>query len=326
MRDFDRTLPGFLVDVLSRPTEIQKTAYQPIFTLPQLAEIIRLASDVLLKMPNYIVLGDKFSDIAFVGDTHGDIVTTSRILKGFLERKVDNIVFLGDYVDRGTRSLMNLVLVTSMAMAWPEHIVILRGNHEDWEVNAGFGFQGELAHTYPSDEDFDRVHALVDRLYDMLSIAVLSPRGSIGFHAGIPKGMNSIFELNKIPKPHANLAMIESATDLKKLYSFFMQVRWNDPREEQQWDFIPSFRGPDIWTFDARAVDPFLLSSGAQRIIRAHESSRGAFQKMFGGKLLHVFSAEPYFNQILAGRVIHERRDGKTILCDLDLEPVQEII
>jgi len=47
---------------------------------------------------------------------------------------------------------------------------------------------------------------------------------------------------------------------------------------------------------------------------------------MFGGKLLHVFSAEPYFNQILAGRVIYERLDGKTMLCDLDLEPVEEII
>jgi len=238
MRDFDRALPGFLADVLSRPTEIQKTPWQPVFTISQLSEIIKLASDVFLKQPNYIALSEKFSDIAFVGDTHGDVVTTSRILKGFLEGKVESIVFLGDYVDRGTRSLVNIVLVTAMALAWPDNVIVLRGNHEDWEVNAGFGFQVELARTYPSDEDFDRVQALVDRLYNMLSIAVLSPRGSIGFHAGIPKGMASVAELNKVPKPHTSITMIQDATELKKLYSFFMQVRWNDPREEQQGDFI----------------------------------------------------------------------------------------
>ncbi len=45
--------------------------------------------------------------VIFVGDTHGDLEATEKIVHRYL--KSDNkLVFLGDYVDRGPASLENI--------------------------------------------------------------------------------------------------------------------------------------------------------------------------------------------------------------------------
>lgn len=45
----------------------------------------------------------------------------------------------------------------------------------------------------------------------------------------------------------------------------------------------------------------FLKDSGYKRLIRSHEASRGTYQILWNGKLIHVFSAYPYMGRI--GRI-----------------------
>lgn len=164
---------------------------------------------------------------------------------------------------------------------------------------------------------------LLVKLYDYLTLAAITPKRSVCFHGGISQTIESIQELLIIPKPHAHILTIAETATRDKALEYYEQIRWNDPCEDQIEEFIVSERG--YFCFNEDVVKRFLEKSKVHRIVRAHEAGRGGFMSIFGGKVLHVFSAEPYGGVISTGYVIHEQADGKTVLRDLDFNLVQEI-
>ena len=49
----------------------------------------------------------KAKKVIFVGDTHGDLEASQKVIKNYL-KEGNIIVFLGDYVDRGSYSKENI--------------------------------------------------------------------------------------------------------------------------------------------------------------------------------------------------------------------------
>jgi hypothetical protein len=45
------------------------------------------------------------------------------------------LLFLGDYADRGGKGLEVLFLLLAMKLLHPQHVDLLRGNHETSQVN-----------------------------------------------------------------------------------------------------------------------------------------------------------------------------------------------
>ncbi len=71
----------------------------------------------------------KAEKIVFVGDTHGDLEASQKVIKNYL-RPEYKIVFLGDYVDRGPFSKENLDFLLEMRRKHLNQIYLLQGNHE----------------------------------------------------------------------------------------------------------------------------------------------------------------------------------------------------
>ena len=73
--------------------------------------------------------------IMFTSDTHADADTVEKIWYFFdqlkKQGKIDKLVFLGDYGDRGNYWTYTYFLLAAMAEKYGENIIFIRGNHEE---------------------------------------------------------------------------------------------------------------------------------------------------------------------------------------------------
>jgi hypothetical protein len=60
-------------------------------------------------------------------------------------------VFLGNYVDRGAYSLETICLLMALKLKYPKQIFLMRGNHEDRNVNRYLGFGEECSKRLSED-------------------------------------------------------------------------------------------------------------------------------------------------------------------------------
>lgn len=87
--------------------------------------------------------------VKIFGDIHGQINELNRLFDAFGapsdelsngDIESTNYVFLGDYVDRGIKSLETIILLLSLKLKYPENVFLLRGSHEDRRINKFMGF------------------------------------------------------------------------------------------------------------------------------------------------------------------------------------------
>ena len=79
------------------------------------------------------------------GDTHAEADKVEKIWYFFdklkKENKVDKLVFLGDYGDRGDSWTYTYFLLAAMAEKYGEDIIFIRGNHETIEIMSAYSMQ-----------------------------------------------------------------------------------------------------------------------------------------------------------------------------------------
>jgi calcineurin-like phosphoesterase family protein len=182
-----------------------------------------------LKKKNYLKIDS--GKFIVIGDTHGEPDKTLMILKKYWN--THDFIFLGDYVDRGYSSIVNLGLLFSLKLKYPNKIHLLKGNHETnddktFNINTRYGFLGELITFYKknyhsnyvdSKGDIDRIkvnsirkfHEIINKnIFDKLPVFCVLYNKYFLVHAGAA-------ELTK------NISFNDLATDNE------MGLIWNDP-------------------------------------------------------------------------------------------------
>jgi O-acetyl-ADP-ribose deacetylase len=146
------------------------------------------------------------SIVAIHGDIHGDIHSVNRFIKtfvdhGFLDKnnpfkikdKKFYILFLGDYGDRGWYGAEVIYAILRLKNENPDNVFIVRGNHEDIDLNNIYGFASEIKSKFSSLQILE----MLEQFYNCLPLAIYLGSGTpdnYNFiqccHGGIEIGFN----------------------------------------------------------------------------------------------------------------------------------------
>ncbi|AKB29170.1 Serine/threonine protein phosphatase BSU1 [Methanosarcina siciliae T4/M] len=237
--------------------EKAKTKKELDLLLPEINEVLESEPAVLRIEP------EPTESIMLIGDIHGDLDALDFVMGMREELGCKQMLFLGDYVDRGVQGTEVLIKLFRLKLEEPQNIFLLRGNHETVDMNLYYGFFEEI--------DFDQGVLLnISRTYDRLPVAAVISGQIFCVHGGI----NGIESIDTITKEGA------------------FPYLWNDPSKRP--GMSSSSRGSTVKEFGPDIVDGFLETNDLKRIVRGHTALRTGYEWWFDGKLLSLFSCPDY--------------------------------
>jgi len=154
-------------------------------------------TNILLNGPKLIEI-KKAKRIIFVGDTHGDLEVSQKVIKDHLKDE-NKIVFLGDYVDRGPFSKENLDFLLEKKEKYPDQIFLLQGNHEGHRI---LKFSPAEFWENLSKTEYNTFSTAVEKL-----LLVVITKDVIALHGALPD-LENLEEINKIKLGDENWSKI----------------------------------------------------------------------------------------------------------------------
>eukprot|EP00172_Hildenbrandia_rubra_P003775 Plantae.Rhodophyta-Hildenbrandia_rubra.ctg6494.p1 GENE.Plantae.Rhodophyta-Hildenbrandia_rubra.ctg6494~~Plantae.Rhodophyta-Hildenbrandia_rubra.ctg6494.p1 ORF type:complete len:578 (+),score=142.08 Plantae.Rhodophyta-Hildenbrandia_rubra.ctg6494:99-1832(+) len=250
--------------------------------------IVLAAKKIFDTLPTIVDLSvDEGNKITVCGDTHGQYYDLCNIfdLNG-LPSEENPYLFNGDFVDRGSFSV-ELILTLFAIKAWcPEAIHLTRGNHEACNMNMLYGFEGEVKAKYTQT-----IYELFAETFRSLPLAYIldgtsSPDGKKAFvlHGGLFSRdgvtLKELRGIDRFREPDNGL---------------MSEMLWSDPQKEKGRG--PSKRGTGI-AFGPDVTKRFLEENGLDLVVRSHEMKEQGYEVEADGKLITIFSAPNYCDQL----------------------------
>ncbi|HIH70112.1 metallophosphoesterase [Methermicoccus shengliensis] len=239
-------------------------------TLDEQVELIESATRILSRMPNLVERSAHH--VLIVGDVHGSPTTLKHLEWLLEEHNFELVVFLGDYVDRGSAQIEAVDFVLRLLIECPHRVILLRGNHELPYLNYRYHFFRAVLGAYP-----EHVWHLFNQCFAQLPYCLVLNGEGILMHGGISKDIVHIRALNTHPK-----GMLEPPDEVQ-------QLLWNDPYDFEG-TFAPNVFRAGFWLFSRTALEEFLEANSLCWLIRAHEPVAGGYEPRWDGLLTTVFS------------------------------------
>jgi|Transcript_82965 diadenosine tetraphosphatase ApaH/serine/threonine PP2A family protein phosphatase len=287
---------------------------------------------------------DLKSPVYVLGDIHGNYKDLNYLSKNViqfnnLKYSAANLLFLGDYVDRGPYSVETAAWILAMRARFPLRVHVLRGNHEFYSVN------GDES-TYSSGSFFAQCKELwgarkgesiwndFNTFFDGLAMGAIVDNRVFCVHGGIPRPLQ---DKNKDPLmllrdpdfpiftelwPHD-----EDDATIRDQRQVASDMVWGDPAPEEQEAFLDENGfGPNLQRdptgrlpiFGNKAIDQFLQRHKFDFIIRAHEIKGDGLQINKHARVITVFSSSGYCGADNGSAMVYIN-EGKLrfVLCSL---------
>jgi len=220
--------------------------------------------------------------ICIVGDIHGQFHDLQRILQAAGGPDGARFLFLGDYVDRGPKSMEVICLLLAFKLAQPDSFYLLRGNHECAYINRTYGFFEELERRFSISQAMQLFKAFND-LFEYFPLAALVRKRILCMHGGLSPYLKSLNDIRKIPMPVCDLPRDCLALDLL----------WADPKYGIQGFTFNRVRECSYY-FGEDVVHEMCKKLDLDLVVRAHQVRYNGYGFFAGQKLITVFSAPRY--------------------------------
>jgi len=282
--------------------------------------LAKAAKKTLASQPS---LAEASAPCRVVGDIHGQVRDLLLLLFSYVmpgDRIVGSAkaamkggppmsyVFNGDFVDRGEHQLETIGLLLALKVAFPGQVWLVRGNHEDRNMNERYGFEDEC-NRHLGESTGKHLYELFEDAFDHLPIACLVEEHVLVLHGGIGKGDWDLNDLRNVKRPlrSEHLAAEEN--------NWLRNILWSDPIPDDADDVLndddddgrsecpedvfgvhASPRNHYSVTFGWDVTKAFCARNGLGLIVRSHQCIRGGlgFSVMHDNLLMLVFSARDY--------------------------------
>ena len=229
--------------------------------------------EVLLEEPN---LSELSSPIIVIADIHGQFEDLLEMID-FAENYPDSkIVFLGNYVNRGQRSIEVMLFLMIFKLMYPNNIYLLRGNHETRQISMIYGMYEECLKKFGNDN----VWRYMNELFDFLPICSLIDDQHFCVHGGISEKIKHLDDIRKIER--INEVIGDGA---------FCDLLWSDPFEGNGWSLSERGMGHK---FGKDVFDKFMNDNGLKSMIRGNQVSNEGHFQIWEDRLVSLWSAPSF--------------------------------
>lgn len=305
--------PARVIEILRRAAQPGNTefSYDNVGEFAKVClNVCHMARDIVAKEPLYLQLK---SPMVVFGDIHGNYADMMFFLKKIvafddimLKYTTTNLLFLGDYVDRGPHGVECIMFLLALKVLAPKKVSLLRGNHESPEVNGDIDVYGYSSFKYQCLERFGRdrgmeVWVAINEVFQYLPVIANVDKKIFCVHGGLPQysgGDDRRLEI--LADPTFPRIPVVQCADMSNVAQRMIvnDLLWSDPAGPgapvDQFGFGPNPRGPDIKTFGAKAVDMFCERYGFQYIFRAHQEKADGLRVSDSARVVTIFSTSDY--------------------------------
>lgn len=255
-----------------------------------------------LQVPNNLVV---------VGDIHGDMESLLTIMRDvnfqkFLSDANNKMIFLGDYIDRGSNSVGVLRTVFYLKREYPNSVILLCGNHEaiDKYYCATHTLPNELSRRF--EEMSGTIYGKLFSLFRLLPKVVIIKDHLLLIHGGIPTCVSEDAFYGAVSGENIDEKVAE-------------ELLWNDPRSDipNNLDWVESRRGFGRH-FGKNISKKYLASTRTKVLVRSHEPCHG-FKIDHDGMVLTLFSNKEAYQKFDAAYLFITKEELGTVRNAADL-------
>lgn len=252
-------------------------------TTQEIKLILARARSIFMDQPTLLKLAPP---VKIVGDIHGQFHDLIRIFNSCGYPPYTNYLFLGDYVDRGYKSLETILLLLCYKIKYPENFFMLRGNHESANITKIYGFYDECKRRLPIISGSHKLWKNFIDVFNTLPIAATINDKIFCIHGGLSPDLVNLKQIENILRP----------TDIPDK-GLLADLLWSDP------DPMVKTFSHTVWPkndrgvsycFGKKHVDHFLSSFNMDLIVRGHMVVEDGYEFFNKRKLVTIFLAPNY--------------------------------
>lgn len=230
--------------------------------------------------------------VIIVGDIHGQLTDLFSLFSssGGVDDDLEingkyKYLFMGDYVDRGYYSLNTFLFLACLKIDYPDHIYLLRGNHESRGPSSLYGFSNEVLVTYGHLGLWE----LCIEAFRTLPIAAVTTITDpeifrvFSVHGGLTPKIPFLEQINR----HNRYEDYDLDDSLNDLF-------WSDPEPSSDtWQLNSRGAG---YLFGRKQLDEFCNRNNIDLVTRSHQMAMQGYDIPLGegSRLITVWSAPNY--------------------------------